>query len=72
MNIACYLMKSDGTFKASLLPEDMTLDLIKSIREKGVETIHFADESILCEGIFIPAKDTKHGIMAIPNLEGDE
>ena len=72
MNIACYLLKTDGTFKTALLPEKLALELIKTIREKGAEYVCFKNEEVLCEGIFIPAKNCKHGIMAVPNLEGDE
>lgn len=72
MDIACVLLKTDGTFKKALLPEELALDLIKKLREEGQQYVGFKDEGIMCEGIFIPAKNIKHGIMAIPNIEGDD
>ena len=72
MNIGCVLLKTDGTFKKALLPEEMALDLIKIFREKGPEYVGFQDEEIHCEGIFIPAKNAKHGIMAFPDVVGDD
>lgn len=71
MNIACYLIKEDGTIKEVLLPEELLVGLAKILRTKGKEEVHFKDESVMVEEIFIPAKGTKHGIMALPNMEED-
>lgn len=71
MNIACYLIKEDGTLQQALLPEKLLLDLVKSLRAEGKQWIHFKEERLTIEGIFIPAKGTKHGIMALPNMRED-
>lgn len=72
MNIACYLIKENGALKEALLPEELLLDLAKTLRIEGKEILHFnKGESIIVEGIFIPAKGTKHGIMALPNIGED-
>lgn len=70
MNIACYLIKEDGTLKEALFPEELLLDLAKTLRTEGKEILHLNNgESIMVEGIFIPAKGSKHGIMALPNID---
>lgn len=70
-NIACALLKVDGTFKKILLPSEMALDLIKTLREKGSQYVRFPNEEILCEGVLILSKDAKHTIMALPSIKGD-
>lgn len=70
MNIACYLIKEDGALKEALLPEELLIGLVKSLRTEGPEIVHFdKSESVMVEGIFIPAKGTKHGIMALPDMK---
>lgn len=60
MNIGCYLIKEDGSFKEALIPEEFLLAIIKKLKEEGKETIHFNNKiSIEIEGIYIPAKGTK-------------
>ena len=67
INIACYLV-TDNHFEASAIPEEMMLNLIKSIRINGSETVHFADRSIEVTGIFIPPKDCKYSLAILPNV----
>lgn len=72
MNIACYLIKEGGALKKALLPEELLLDIAKTLRKEGKEILHFnKGESIMVEGMFIPAKGAKYGIMALPNIEED-
>lgn len=69
MNIGCTLLKSDGSFKNALIPEEIAMDLMKKLREDGKQYVRFSDEEILCEGLFIPAKDTDKTLMALPAVE---
>ena len=69
MNIACFLV-SDGKFESAVLSEFLLTELAKALREKGVETVHFADRSIDVEGVYIPAKGSKTKLMAFPDTEG--
>ncbi len=71
MDIACYFLKTDGTFEKALVSKDMLLHLIVSLKDKNKETIHFEGKSIEAEGVFIPSRKTKHGIMALPNIRED-
>lgn len=61
INIACYLV-SNNQFEKAVIPEELMIDLIKSIREKGSETVHFPRKSIEVTGIFIPPKDCKYSL----------
>lgn len=67
MNIGCYLI-SEGKFEKALLPEEILVNLSKSLRNDGVEIVHFENRSILVEGIYIPAKGSKHSIMVLPDV----
>ncbi|MZQ74924.1 MAG: hypothetical protein GT589_02055 [Peptoclostridium sp.] len=64
MNIGCYLV-SNSKFEKAALPENLLIDLAKSLRQSGKEIVHFANRSIEVEGIYIPAKNTKASIMMI-------
>ncbi|WHH58459.1 hypothetical protein [Petroclostridium sp. X23] len=66
MNIKCYLI-SNGEFKAVEIEEKLLLDLVKSLRYKGIETVHFSESSIDVEGVYIPAKESKATFMILPN-----
>lgn len=68
MDIGCYLVTEEKLEKA-LLPEELLLGLAKSLREKGKEEVHYANRSIVVEGIYIPAKGTKTSLMLLPNIE---
>lgn len=70
MNISCFLI-SNGGFKQVALPENLVLELAKSLRENGKELVHFSKgEPILVDGLFIPAKGCRYNLMLIP--EDDE
>ena len=67
MNIVCYLIKEDGALKEALLPKELLLDLVKVLKTEGAEILHFNNgESVMVEGVFTPAKGTKHAIIALP------
>lgn len=68
MNIECYLV-SNGKFETAVLPYELLTGLAKSLRNKGVETVHFSNRSIEVEGVYIPAKGSKLCLMLIPNEE---
>lgn len=68
MNIECYLV-TEGKFETAILPEELLTDLAKSLRTKGIETVHFAERSIEVEGVYVPSKGSKIGLMVIPNAE---
>lgn len=68
MNIQCFLV-TEGKFKAAVIPQKLLMDLIKSLRTKGNETVHFADESINVEGVYIPAKSSKTRLVAFQDEE---
>ena len=68
MNIECYLV-TEGKFEAAVLPEKLLVELAKSLRNKGFETVHFADRSIEVEGVYIPAKGSKTKLIAFPDTE---
>jgi hypothetical protein len=68
MNIKCFLV-SDGKFEKAILPETLLGELVKSLKTKGIETVHFAERSIEVEGIYIPAKNSKTKLMAFQDKE---
>ena len=68
INIGCYLI-SDGERKEAFIAEKMLLELVKSLRNNGKEWVHFKDNSIEVEGIYIPAKGSKTGLIILPNEE---
>ncbi|WP_180953448.1 hypothetical protein [Bacillus sp. T33-2] len=55
MNVGCYLV-TEGKFEQAVIPQKMFLELVKNLREKGKETVHFSERSIEVEGVYIPAK----------------
>lgn len=69
MNIGCYLISTEGKLEKAFLPEGLLVDLSKSLRSNGVEAVHFeGKDSILVEGLYIPAKGTKMSIIALPDV----
>jgi len=68
MNISCFLV-SEGKFQPAILPEDILLGLVKSLRTKGNEMVHFADKSIEVEGVYIPSKTSKTRFIAFSDIE---
>lgn len=68
MHIACCLI-TEGNFKVVNMPDKLLVELAKSLRNKGKEIVHLANESIEVEGIYIPAKGTKTAVMLIPDAK---
>lgn len=68
MNIECFLV-SNGVFEKAVMPEFLLVELAKTLRIKGKETVHFADKSIVVEGVYIPAKGSKTRLMAFQDEE---
>ena len=64
MNIACYLV-SKGKFESAQIPEELVVELSKSLRTKGTEIVQFADRNIPVDGLYIPAKGTTNKLMVI-------
>lgn len=71
MVIGCYLV-TEGRFEQAALPQNLLVELVKSLREKGKETVHFAERSIEVEGIYIPAKGSKTQLMCLGSDEQSE
>jgi len=67
MNVPCFLVETNGEFRTAILPEKLLLNLFKSLRENGVETVHFANMVFEVEGIYVPAKGSKTRLVAIPD-----
>jgi hypothetical protein len=68
VDIACFLV-AEGEFKKAIIPEELATELIKSLRTKGTEIVHFQNSSVEVEGIYIPAKGSKTKMMLIPDEE---
>lgn len=68
MNIECFLV-TEGKFEKAVIPEEFLLRLSKTLRTKGNETVHFAERSIIVEGIYIPAKGSKTRLMSFQDEE---
>jgi hypothetical protein len=66
MDIGCYLI-SNREFEGAKIPEELLIELCKSLRTNGTETVHFANRSILVEGIYIPAKAIKNSLLVVNN-----
>jgi hypothetical protein len=63
MNIKCFLV-TDGNFEKAIMPDFLLVELAKTLRTKGKETVHFADKSIKVEGVYIPAKGSTTRLIA--------
>ncbi|SDI14580.1 hypothetical protein SAMN05192534_12315 [Alteribacillus persepolensis] len=68
MNVGCYLV-TEGKFEQAAIPKDILLELIKNLREKGKETVHFSERSIEVEGVYVPAKGSKTKLMCLGSDE---
>lgn len=66
MNVGCYLV-TDGKFEQAVIPQKLLTELVKTLREKGKETIHFSERSIEVEGVYIPAKGSKMQLICLGN-----
>ena len=68
MNIGCFLVV-EGRFEQAVLPQELLLELVKSLKDKGKETVHFSERSIEIEGIYIPAKGSKTKLFCLGENE---
>lgn len=64
MNIGCFLLVY-GKFEKAVLPEELLIELSKSLREKGKEMVHFEDKSVEVEGVYVPAKGSKISLLPL-------
>ena len=62
INIDCFLI-SNGQHKQAYISEEMLIELTKTLRTNGKEWVHFKDNSIEVEGVYIPAKGSKTSLM---------
>ena len=66
MNIGL-LLSSDKGLKPCSLPEEMLLELVKAIKEKGTEQVVLSSgEYFQVDGIYIPGKGNKSVIAVLP------
>ncbi|GEM_PF-4576729 len=66
MNIGLVLATDKG-LKTCLLPDEMFLELVKAIKEKGTEQVLLnSGEYYQVDGIYIPGKGNKSAIMVLP------
>jgi hypothetical protein len=63
---------NDGKFKSVGMSEEHLIQLSNNLRTYGIEMVHFEKESILVEGIYIPAKGTNNSLMIIPSIEDEK
>lgn len=66
--IGCYLV-TEGRFERAALPQSLLVELVKSLKEKGKETVHFSGHFIEVEGIYIPGKGSKTQLMCLGTVE---
>ena len=69
MNIGCYLVTTSGEFKNAVIPDKLLVELVRNLRTKGKEVVHFKNESFDIEGVYIPAKGSKTAIILLPSVE---
>lgn len=66
------VLTTDKGLKAVLLPEEMLLKLVKTLKDKGNEWVHLGNgQSYLVDGIYIPGKGNKSAIMILPDIAED-
>jgi flagellar motor component MotA len=65
-NVAVSLIV-DGKFKNVVMPKGFISPLANKLREEGKYAVHFAEETVMAEGILILAKGVKHQFMIFPN-----
>lgn len=68
MNISAILTTDKGLKTCVFPKEEMILDLIKAIKEKGTEQVILTNGIYQVDGIYIPGKGNKSAIMVIPNF----
>jgi hypothetical protein len=67
-NIAVSLIVK-GEFKNVVIPKSLVGDLAVMLREEGKCPVHFADKTIMTEGMVILAKGEKLQVMVFPNTD---
>lgn len=73
MNIGLLLSTDKGLKKCVFPQEEMILELVKAIKEKGTEQVVLnGGEFYQVDGIYIPGKGNKSIIMILPMEEKDE
>lgn len=68
-NVSVSLIVS-GKFKNVVMPKELLSALAVKLREDGEYPVHFAEETVIAEGIVILAKGSKNKLMVFS--EGDE
>lgn len=68
MEIACYIIV-DSEARGVMLPIDLIGSLAETLRKDGKERVQLESESVLCEGLYIPAKDSNIKLMIVPEGE---
>jgi hypothetical protein len=68
LNIGCFLV-SEGQFVKAVIPEELVIGLVTSLRTNGKEVVHLQSKSIEVEGVYIPAKGSTTKMMLIPDEE---
>lgn len=63
-NIAVSLIV-DGKFKNVLIPQEFVGELSVKLREEGKYAVHFADETVMAEGIVVLAIGSKQRVMVL-------
>lgn len=71
MNIGAVLTTDKGLKMCVFPKEEMILDLVKNIKEKGTETVILTDGDYQVDGIYIPGKGNKSAIMVLPDVMED-
>lgn len=54
--------------KKAFIPEELLIELIKSLRTKGKQVIYFGECNAEVEGLYIPAKNTKNTIVVLSDV----
>lgn len=68
MNIGAILTTDKGLKTCVFQQEEMILDLVKAIKEKGTEQVVLINGNYQVDGIYIPGKGNKSAIMVLPNV----
>lgn len=58
-----------GEFKNVVIPKDLLAELAVTLRKDGKCPVHFADKTVMAEGIVILAKGEKLQVMVFPNTD---
>ena len=66
MDIGVILSTDNGLKKCVFPKEEMLLELVRVLKEKGTEQIVLTNGIYQVDGIFIPGKGNKSAIMILP------